>query len=333
MRVAIFAGGTGGHIFPGISIAKKFRKEEVVFFCSSRKLEKDIFKNLGYQVIHLNINGFRGKPLIEKLLWPFKLANCCLIAFAHAKKYRVDRVLLMGGYVSIIGWVLSKVKKLKLYIHEQNSILGSANKLAYKSSITIFTSHFLNLPNEKLTGNPIRKSFLNKNYDANDNRNKVLIFGGSQGSKYFVENIASTVDSLIKENQIIFQTGGNQPKFKSDNIVYKEFIDDLPSLFDEVKFVICRSGATTVAEIQSYGMPAIFIPLQNSIDNHQLLNAKAACSEGGGIVVEEGESAAEDLINAIAQIQSIDLIQMSKKMKKDIHFEAAKTIANEIKQN
>jgi len=333
MRVAIFAGGTGGHIFPGISIAEKFRKEEVIFFCSSRKLERNIFANLGYQVIHLNIDGFRGKSIIEKLLWPFKLAGCCLTVFSHAKKYRVDRVLLMGGYVSIIGWVFSKIKKLKLYVHEQNSILGSANKLAYKSSVTIFTSHFLNLPNEKLTGNPIRNNFLNKNYDANNNRNKVLIFGGSQGSRYFVENLASAVDSKIKENQIIFQTGRNQPKFKSDNIVYKEFIDDLPSLFDEVKFVICRSGATTVAEIQSYGMPAIFIPLKNSIDNHQLLNAQAACLEGGGIVVEEGDCTVEALIAAIDEFQSRDLNQMSKKMKKDLHFEAAEKIANEIKQN
>ena len=333
MKVAIFAGGTGGHIFPGISIAEKFSKEEVIFFCSSRKLEKEIFSNIGYRAIHLNIEGFRGKSLTQKILWPLKLVNCCLKAFALAKKYKVDRVLLMGGYVSIIGWILSKVKKLKLYIHEQNSILGSANKLAYKSSITIFTSHLLNLPNEKLTGNPIRNNFLNKNYDANENRNKVLIFGGSQGSRYFVENLASTLDSIIKESQIIFQTGGNQPKFKSDNIVYKEFIDDLPSLFDEVKFVICRSGATTVAEIQSYGMPAIFIPLKNSIDNHQLLNAKAACLEGGGMVVEEGESTTEDLIAAINELQSSDLSQMSKKMKKDIHFEAAEIIANEIKQN
>ena len=80
-------------------------------------------------------------------------------------------------------------------------------------------------------------------------------------------------------------------------------------------------------------MPAIFIPLKNSIDNHQLLNAKAACLKGGGMVVEEGESTAEDLIAAIGELQSSDLTQMSKKMKKDIHFEAAGIIANEIKQN
>ena len=332
MKIAIFAAGTGGHIFPAISIAEQFKHDEVIFFASSRNLEKEIYAKTNFKVIHLELDGFRGKSLIKKLLWPIQAIKCLMIALSEAKKEKVKNILLMGGYISIIGLLMSKFHKANLFIHEQNSILGSANKLALKSAVKVFTAHKIGLKNEVTTGNPVRSNFKDSSYILNKKRNKILVLGGSQGSKYFTDTIAEALAAALPDHDIIFQKGSNEISFETKRIKYLEFIDDIKGIFEETKFIVCRSGASTVAEVQSYGMPAIFIPLKNSIDDHQNHNAINACADGGGIIIQEGETTLE-LIKIIKDFASKDFEQLSKKMKKDIHFQSATKIHNEIKQN
>ena len=140
MKIAIFAAGTGGHIYPALSIAEKFGEENVIFIASNRETERKIYKNSGFKVRHLNISGFRGKNLLEKLLWPFSVTSCVLISIFLLLKYKPQNVLLMGNYISVIGLISSIFLFKDIYIHEQNSILGSANKLSLIFAKKLFTT-------------------------------------------------------------------------------------------------------------------------------------------------------------------------------------------------
>ena len=140
MKIAIFAAGTGGHIYPALSIAEKFGKENVFFIASNREIEKKIYKNSGFKVCHLNISGFRGKNFVQKLLWPFNTMFCVLISIFLLIKYKPRNVLLMGNYISVIGLISSICLFKNIYIHEQNSILGTANKLGLIFAKKLFST-------------------------------------------------------------------------------------------------------------------------------------------------------------------------------------------------
>tara|TARA_B100001996_G_scaffold348062_1_gene305998 strand:- start:824 stop:1825 length:1002 start_codon:yes stop_codon:yes gene_type:complete len=333
MKIVIFAAGTGGHIFPALSIAEEFEKDNVIFFASNRELEKQIYQKTDYKVIHLNISGFRGKNILEKLIWPISfIFNLFKVAYVFIS-FNPKKVLLMGGYISSLGLVAGKMFLKSIYLHEQNSILGTSNSFAKNFVKKIFTSFELGLRNELNFGNPVRKDIRESNYFDNLNKENVLVIGGSQGSKFFNENLPQILgDSNISE-KIIFQKGDHQINSTFSKIEFVDFIDNISEVFAKTKFVICRSGASTVAELQSYGMPALFFPLPDSIDDHQKHNAAFAAKDGGAIVFNEREFNKEEFLAELNRFNASDLRELSKKIKKGIHSDAAKKIADEIKQN
>ena len=333
MKIAIFAAGTGGHIFPALSIAKEYDENDVIFFASNREIEKQIYKKTNCKVFHLNISGFRGKSVLEKLLWPISFTLNLFRVLTIFIKLNPKKVLLMGGYISSIGLIIGKILFKKLYVHEQNSILGTSNNFARRFANKVFTSFKIGLNNEYNLGNPIRKEIHEACYFDDPVKNTILVIGGSQGSKFFNENLPDILDNSEISEKIIFQKGNHLVNFLSSKIEFIDFIEDLPATFTKTKFVICRAGASTIAELQSYGMPALLFPLPNSIDDHQKINATFAAKDGGAIVFDEKKFNKELFIKELNNFNSSDLKELSKKMKKDIHFDAAKKIANEIKKD
>ena len=331
MKIAIFAAGTGGHIYPALSIAEKFGKENVIFIASNRQTERKIFKNSGFKVIHLNIAGFRGKKFLEKLLWPFSLMSCVLISIFLLIKYRPPNVLLMGNYISVIGLISSIFLFKNIYIHEQNSILGSANKLSLIFAKKLFTTFPLNEKKEHNFGQPIRYAFNSLSYTSHSKKEHILVLGGSQGSLFFNNQLSETLKNLNLNEKILFQTGELNQKTSTEKIEYVKFIENMPKVMAKSKFIICRAGASTVAEVQSIGLPAIFIPLANSIDDHQMKNAKLACRDGGGIVLNEKNFNAEEFSQKITEFNLQNFQELSKKMGKNIHLKSAEKIFHEIK--
>ena len=330
MKIAIFAAGTGGHIYPALSIAKEFGKENVIFVASSRELEKKIFRNSGFEVKHLNISGFRGKSLLAKLFWPINLILGIFSSLALLLKSKPSSVLLMGNYISVIGLISSIILFKPIYIHEQNSILGSANKLSLPFAKKVFSTFKLNIKNELNYGQPVRSDFKNMDFDT-IKKEHILVLGGSQGASFFNKNLPNIFKKLSLNTKIIFQTGTTDNLASDKNIEYVEFIKNMSEVMSKAKFIICRAGASTVAEVQSLGLPAIFIPLPNSIDNHQLKNAEIACLEGGGIILNEKEFCEENFLKIIKEFDGLNHEVLSKKMRKSIHLESARKIANEIK--
>ena len=332
MKIAIFAAGTGGHIFPALSIANEFSKEDILFFASNRDVEKKIFNQSGFNVKHLNLSGFRGKNLISKIFWVLKFPFIFLLSLIYFHQFKPDKIILMGGYISLIGYLISYTSKANLYIHEQNSVLGTANKTASTKARKVFSGFPLGLDNEIHVGNPVRNEFKNFSYSEIENKKHILVLGGSQGSSFMIDKLPEAIKLLAKEYKIIFQTGKNlHPNLK--NVEFREFIDDLPKVMKEARFIICRAGALTVSEIQTLGIPAIFIPLASSVDNHQFLNAKSACLGGGGLIMEEVEFIEENAAQKILSFSKKNMNELSKNMKKDLHLDAAQRIFNEIKQN
>ena len=331
MKIAIFAAGTGGHIYPALSIAKEFGKENVIFVASSRELEKKIFRNSGFEVKHLNISGFRGKSLLAKLFWPINLILGIFSSLALLLKSKPSSVLLMGNYISVIGLISSIILFKPIYIHEQNSILGSANKLSLPFAKKVFSTFKLNIKKELNYGQPVRSDFKNMDFDT-IKKEHILVLGGSQGASFFNKNLPNIFKKLSLNTKIIFQTGTTGNLASDKNIKYVEFIKNMSEVMSKAKFIICRAGASTVAEVQSLGLPAIFIPLPNSIDNHQLKNAEIACLEGGGIILNEKEFCEENFLKIIKEFDGLNHEVLSKKMRKSIHLDSARKIANEIKQ-
>ena len=331
MKIAIFAAGTGGHIYPALSIAEKFGKENVFFIASNREIEKKIYKNSGFKVCHLNISGFRGKNFVQKLLWPFNTMFCVLISIFLLIKYKPRNVLLMGNYISVIGLISSICLFKNIYIHEQNSILGTANKLGLIFAKKLFSTFPLKEKKEYNLGQPIRSDFNELNYDTHVFKEHILVLGGSQGAAFFNNQLAEILNNLNLNEKILFQTGVLNKKISTKKIEYVSFIENMPEVMAKSKFIICRSGASTVAEVQSLGLPAIFIPLPSSIDDHQMKNAMLACDDGGGMVLDEKKFDAEDFSKKIIEFNSQNFSELSNKMRKSIHLKSAEKIVHEIK--
>jgi len=333
MKIAIFAAGTGGHIYPALSVAENFRKDEVLFFASNRELEKQIYAVSNFKVIHLKVSGFRGKSIFQKMFFPINLLINVFKVIFELIKFKPAKSLLMGGYISVLGLIANKVLFKPIFLHEQNSIMGSANKMASSFTKKNFTSFPIGIKNEKVMGNPIRGNFCKHNYSSQLTKTKVLVLGGSQGCKFFNENLPIILQKSEIKEEIIFQTGNQFSMENNNKIKYKKFIDDIPKLFNDTKFVICRSGAGTIAELQAYGMPAILFPLPNSIDDHQKNNALIYTQGNDNYIFDEYNFDSEYFLQKLNEFNSLDLIELSKKAKKDLHCEAALNIANEIKQN
>ena len=331
MKIAIFAAGTGGHIYPALSIAKEFGKENVIFIASNRELEKKIYRDSGFEVKHLNVSGFRGKNLLNKLLWPINSILSIFSTIVLLINFKPSSILLMGNYISVIGLISSILLFRPIYIHEQNSILGSANKLSLPFAKKVFSTFKLNIKKEFNHGQPVRSDFKNIVFESIE-KEHILVLGGSQGASFFNKNLPNIFEKLSLKTKVIFQTGKTNNLISNKNIKYLEFIKNVPEVMAKAKFIICRAGASTVAEVQSLGLPAIFIPLPNSIDNHQLKNAEIACQDGGGIILNEKEFHEDTFLKIIRDFDSLNHQDLSKKMMKSIHLESARKIANEIKQ-
>ena len=180
-------------------------------------------------------------------------------------------------------------------------------------------------------GQPIRSVFNTLSYNSQPIKEHILVIGGSQGAHFFNNELAEILNNLNLNEKILFQTGQLNKKTSTKKIKYVEFIENMPEVMAKSKFIICRAGASTIAEVQSVGLPAIFIPLPNSIDDHQMENAKLACHDGGGIVLNENNFNVKDFSQKISEFNQQNLQELSKKMVKSIHLKSAEKIVHEIK--
>lgn len=315
MRIIISAGGTGGHIYPALSIIKKVKEKdesaEILYVGTTDRMEKDIVPKENIPYYGIKIRGFDRKFSFNN----FRTIKYFISGIKEMKKlmkeFKPDIVIGVGGYVT--GPVIYAASKLgiKTLIHEQNSILGMTNKFLCKKVDAVaisFKDTVVNAKKVVYTGNPSSEdddtTFDKKEFGLSNNKKLVLIVMGSLGSKVVSDKLKNILPKFNdKDYEVLCVTGNNYyDEFKNlklnKNIKVVPFVNNLKRLFKKTDILVTRAGATTMSEIISFKVPSILVPSPYVTDNHQYKNAMSLVNKDAGILVEE-ESLENDLIKEI----------------------------------
>ncbi|ALO35984.1 UDP-N-acetylglucosamine--N-acetylmuramyl-(pentapeptide) pyrophosphoryl-undecaprenol N-acetylglucosamine transferase [Colwellia sp. MT41] len=297
----VMAGGTGGHIFPGLAVADELQAQgwHIHWLGTADRMEANIVPEHGYDISFINISGLRGKGLLAMLVIPFKLLQSLCQVRRVLKAVKPDVVLGMGGYASAPGGLAAWLSKIPLIVHEQNAAAGLSNRLLARIANKVccaFPHAFAPGVAAEVVGNPLRvaigqQAALAKQQAANETKQKkasknILVVGGSLGAQVLNEVMPSSFARLARGDEnfsIWHQTGANKQEkvmvsyaklgLAADKVEVTEFIKDMATAYQWADIVICRAGALTVSELAMAATPAIFIPLPHAVDDHQTKNA------------------------------------------------------------
>jgi UDP-N-acetylglucosamine--N-acetylmuramyl-(pentapeptide) pyrophosphoryl-undecaprenol N-acetylglucosamine transferase len=287
--ILVMAGGTGGHIFPGLAVAEllQTRGWQVAWLGNATGMEYHLVPGRGFSFETVNFGGLRGKGLLTKLMLPFNLARACLQSWQIIRRLKPSVVLGMGGYITFPGGLMSALLKRPLVLHEANSVAGSANRYLSKIATKSLTGFPNTLPEGEWVGNPIRAEFESiaspaERYGARTGPLTLLVVGGSLGAAALNETIPAALALMPAEErlQVVHQAGEKHvAELKQRYADYgvtadvRAFIGDMAEAYAAADLVICRSGAMTVSEIAASGVAACFVPFPFAIDDHQTANA------------------------------------------------------------
>lgn len=323
MRVIISAGGTGGHIYPALAIINKIKEcepnSEFLYIGTDNRMEKDLIPSFGIKYEALHVTGFKRKLSLDNFKTLSNFLNARKKCINIIKEFNPDVVIGCGGYVTApVIWASHKLGK-KTFIHEQNSVVGLANKyLSYfvdKVGVS-FEETIKDFPKNKasLTGNPCSEKAINvkpaekKDFDLTKNKKLVLIVMGSLGSRTINDELANNIDKFKdKDYEVLFVTGnGYYDKVKDietpNNVKIVPFIKELPTVMKVTDLMVSRAGASTIAEITALGVPTLFIPSPYVTNNHQFKNASVLVEKDAAILIEEKEFNIDNLIEKIDSI-------------------------------
>ena len=316
-KVLIIAGGTGGHIFPGLAVGDALVAQgyDVTWLGSEIGMEKELVA-ARFEFHAISVYQLRGKGLIALLLMPMRLCHAVFQSIRLLKKIKPDVVISFGGFVAGPGSIAAKLLRIPLIIHEQNARAGLTNRWLKKvATITLqaFPNAFNNTKQGKIVGNPLRESIQSLPLPAerlfsHQGPLRVLILGGSLGATALNTVIIGWLSQFSRFNDLIVkhQTG----KANADTVreAYRTlglavdvlpFIDDMAAVWQWADVVICRAGAITVSEVAAVGVTAIFVPMPNAVDNHQFYNADYLASKGAATIIEQKELSPKGLSEVI----------------------------------
>lgn len=325
MRVLIAGGGTGGHLFPGIALAEevstRHHKNDVVFVGTTRGLEARVVPAAGYALETIPVMGLKGMGFVRLLKSLFMLPRAFFAAWGILRKYRPDVVVGVGGYSSGPVVLAAWLQRIPTAIQEQNALPGLTNKILGKFVRAIFIAFdearpFFPAQKVHLIGNPIRAKLMDNYLRSRQQHDHftVLVFGGSLGAKGINTRMIEALDHLGDlKDQLHFthQTGKNDLEsvragytskgFRADVL---EFIDDMSSAYAKAELVVCRAGATTIAELTVCKKASILIPFPYATDNHQEVNARALVAAGAAIMFRESELDGKKLADTLRALKT-----------------------------
>ena len=319
-NILIVTGGTGGHIYPAITVY-----DELI----NNKLSVSIITDIrGYNNHHLskyepdiiNVKGYAGKSIIKKIISIVLIFHSCIKSFFILKRKNIKLVIGFGSYVQVPVLIVAKILKINIILHEANAVLGKANKIFWRF-VTLRTSAYkieYNNLESIVLGTPVRKEIVklfNRSFrePLKEKKYRILILGGSLGSLALSKNISKSLSNLpykLRKNiQVTHQVKKEQKKnviidYKLANIKaeVKEFIENIPYHLQISHLVICRAGASTIAENLTAKIPAIYIPLSTAIENHQYLNIKNLLKMKAAWTFSEEKILKNEFINSVRKI-------------------------------
>ncbi|CAG9200987.1 undecaprenyldiphospho-muramoylpentapeptide beta-N-acetylglucosaminyltransferase [Burkholderia vietnamiensis] len=303
----VMAGGTGGHVFPGLAVAHRMEAAgwRVVWLGNPAGMEATLVPKHGIPMEYVRFGGLRGKGLKTKLTLPFNLLRACWQSLGALRRVRPDVVLGMGGYITFPAGVMTALSGRPLVLHEQNSIAGLANKVLAKFAKRVLVAFPDALPHAEWTGNPIRAELARTEapkarYASRSGPLHVLVVGGSLGAAALNEVVPRALALLApgERPRIVHQAGAKhidalKANYEAagfaggDDVRLVPFIDDMASAYAAADLVICRSGAMTVSEIAAVGVAALFVPFPYAVDDHQTTNAAFLADAGAAVLVQQ----------------------------------------------
>lgn len=303
--VLIMAGGTGGHIFPGLAVAAELKERNipVVWLGANGGLETRLVTQQRVPLETIDIGGLRGKGIVAFVRTPLRLARAVFAARALLKRHAPRSVLALGGYVAAPGGIAARLARIPLVVHEQNRIPGMTNRLLARFAQRVLTGFPATFAQAEWVGNPVRASIAvvpapATRYAGRQGPLRLLVLGGSQGA----QSLNSALPEVLRrrgshlETVVRHQCGAKhfdkaRAAYLAANIEADvvPFEDDMATTYAWADLAICRAGALTLAELAAAGVPSILVPYPHAVDDHQTRNAESMVAAGAARLVAEGD--------------------------------------------
>jgi len=343
-RLMVMAGGTGGHVFPGLAVAHHLMAQgwEVRWLGTADRMEADLVPRHGIEIDFIRISGLRGKGVQAQLMAPLRIFNAWRQARAIMRRFKPDVVMGMGGYVSGPGGLAAWSLGIPVVLHEQNGIAGLTNKWLSKIAKTVLQAFPGAFPGAEVVGNPVRQDVLalsapQVRLTGRDGAIRVLVVGGSQGARVLNQTLPQVAAKLGDAVTIWHQSGkggqqtvekayadAGQPQHK-----VTEFIDDMAGAYAWADVVVCRSGALTVSEVAAAGLPALFVPFLHK-DRQQYWNALPLEQAGAAKILEQPQFTVAAVADTLAGWDRQTLLDMAVRARAASIPDATDRVAKEV---
>jgi UDP-N-acetylglucosamine--N-acetylmuramyl-(pentapeptide) pyrophosphoryl-undecaprenol N-acetylglucosamine transferase len=335
------AGGTGGHIFPGLAVAEQARAAgwQVVWMGARGGMEERLVPRHGYSTAWIRAKAARGKGLMQKLLLPANLLFSFWESARHIRRIQPDVVLGLGGYVAFPGGMMASLLGKPLALHEQNAIAGLANKVLAGVSDKVMVAFPEALKKAEWTGNPVRADIASipqpeERFRGRQGPLRILVVGGSLGAQALNEAVPRALALLNERPTVVHQAGEKHIDTLRTNYAAAgvqgelvAFIDDMARRYAEADLVICRAGAVTIAELSAGGMASVLVPFPFAVDDHQTANGRFLADRGAAVLLRQTELTPERLAELIRKMDRTTLLQMARNARGLGKPEAAKVVA------
>jgi UDP-N-acetylglucosamine--N-acetylmuramyl-(pentapeptide) pyrophosphoryl-undecaprenol N-acetylglucosamine transferase len=342
MRTAlIMAGGTGGHVFPGLAVADELRTRgwRVVWMGTHAGMEARLVSARGYELAAIRAVALRGKGLAAALMLPLNL----LVGFWQSARaifrLRPDVVLGMGGYVAFPGGMMASLLARPFAVHEQNAVAGLTNRILAGVADKAMTAFPQALKGAEWTGNPVRGDIAAladpaERFTGRSGPLKLLVVGGSGGAQALNDCVPRALALLERRPSVVHQSG--EKNYAALRAAYAAagvhgelvpFIDDMARRYAEADLVVCRAGAMTVAELSAGGVASVLVPYPHAVDDHQTANARFLADQGAAILLPQTELTPQRLAGLLRTLERPKLLEMARKARSLGKPDAARVVA------
>lgn len=339
----VMAGGTGGHIMPGLAVAAVLRSQgwQVYWLGDPDKMEGRLVPPQGIELLPLRFSGLRGKGVGAMLKLPFLLLSALCRAWRIFSQVRPDVVLGMGGYVTFPGGVIAAMRRVPLVLHEQNAVAGMSNKALARMARTVLQGFPGALRGAEAVGNPVRAAIAalpapRERAAGREGPLRLLVVGGSLGAAALNHLIPQALALMVpaQRPKVVHQAGNAhidnlRAGYAAAGIDAEcvAFIDDMAAAMGQADLIICRAGAMTVAEVAAAGVAALFVPFPHAVDDHQTRNAQYLSDHGAAWLQQQASLSAPGMANWLAERNRAELLEVGEKARTYALPDAAAQIA------
>lgn len=338
----VMAGGTGGHIFPGLAVAEALRERgwRVHWLGNAAHMEGKLVPPRGFAFESIDFGGVRGKGPLTLALLPLRLLKAFGQSIGVIRRVKPDVLVGLGGYITFPAGMMGVLLGKPLVLHEQNSVAGLANKVLAGVADRLFSAFPGAMKKAQWVGNPLRAAFLQQpapatRFAGRSGPLRLLVVGGSLGAKA-LNDIVPKALALIppeKRPQVIHQSGVAQIEALRANYTaagvlaeLTPFIEDTASAFAEADLILCRAGASTVTEIAAVGAAAVFVPFPAAVDDHQTTNARFLVDQGAGLLLPQQDMSPEKLAEMLQAAQRSTLQRWAEQAHKQARTDATEQV-------